>query len=165
MLRVNVLVATIGVVVMSCSAEPAAPALSPEQQGELTVQAIAHACAGTCNASTMYVRDQLLNANTLAGDEEPMPVEVSTAIINAYPDSILVEGEEADGLYAAVDSGEAVMVIVADVAQLAPEVVGIDIGVSFISFRGQTVQFMWDGSDWLVADSQDTGVTVTSAVS
>jgi hypothetical protein len=59
---------------------------------------------------------------------------------------------------ATVDAGDAVMVNVADVAQLAPDVVGIDIGISFIAFHGQTVQYMWDGSAWLVADSQDRGL-------
>jgi hypothetical protein len=165
MKRLTALVAAIGIAAMSCSAEPAAPAMEPDQQGELTAQAIAHVCTGTCTANPVYVRDQLVDINTLAVDEEPMPVEVSEAIRNAYPEAVFVDGEEANEVIATVDAGEAVMVNVADVAQLAPEVVGIDIGISFIAFRGQTVQFMWDGSDWLLADSQDTGVTVTSSVS
>jgi hypothetical protein len=91
MLRVNVLVAVIGIALTSCSAEPA-PALDPEQQGELTAQAIAQACADTCTTNPMYVRDQLLDINTLAGDEEPMPVEVSEAIRDAYPEAVLSTG-------------------------------------------------------------------------
>lgn len=76
-----------------------------------------------------------------------------------------VDFDGADQVIADVDAGEAVLVNVADVAELAPEVLGIDIGVLFIAFHGQTIQFVWNGSTWVVADSEDTGVTVTSVVS
>jgi len=51
--------------------------------------------------------------------------------------------------------------------ELADGVVGVD--VSMVrgdgEFRTQTMLFMWDGSSWVDATSEDTGVTVTSAVS
>jgi hypothetical protein len=94
-----------------------------------------------------------------------MPVDVSQAISSAYPEATFVDREGADQVIADVDAGEAVLLNVAEVTELTPEVLGIDIGVSFGAFHGQTVQFVWNGSTWADADSDDTGVTVTSVVS
>jgi hypothetical protein len=165
MKRLALLVAAIAILAMSCSAESAPPALDAEQQGELTAQAIVRACGNICKSNPVYVRDELLEIDTLVGQEEPMPVEVSQAISNAYPEATFVDREGADLVIADVDAGEAVLLNVAEVTELAPEVLGIDIGVSFIAFHGQTIQFVWNGSTWVVADSEGTGVTVTSVVS
>ena len=94
--RFAVLIAAIAIVATSCSAESSPPSLGVEQQGEIAAQAIAHACGHTCTSHPMYVRDQLLDIDTLVGEEEPMPVEVSQAISNAYPEASFVDVDGAD---------------------------------------------------------------------
>lgn len=48
-----------------------------------------------------------------------------------------------------------------------PDVVGIDVSTSRGSFDVLILTFLfrWDGVDWVDAEAEDTGVTVTSAVS
>ena len=139
--------------------------MSADERGELTAQAVAAACGDLCNSSTLYIRDQLLGIDTLVGEEQSMPAEVTQAIRAAYPAATFVDQEAQDQVSGDVLAGRAVLVHVDAVEQLAPDVVGVDVGVSFESFLSQTIQFLWDGSVWVIAESDDTGVTVTTSVS
>ena len=94
-----------------------------------------------------------------------MPLEVSLAISDSYSEATFVDLEEADQIIADAVAGESVLVSVSNVTELAPGVLGVDVGVGFTAFHGQTIQFLWNGSSWVIADSEDTEVTVTTAVS
>jgi hypothetical protein len=59
------------------------------------------------------------------------------------------------------------VVYVGPLADLENDVVGIDIGVltSNGGSRFETHQFLWTGSEWNLTSEEETGVTVTTAVS
>jgi hypothetical protein len=59
------------------------------------------------------------------------------------------------------------LISVGPVEKLAKGVVGIDIGLATArdGYFGETYIFQWDGSNWIPATPEDTGVTVTSSVS
>ncbi|MEX0797025.1 MAG: hypothetical protein WD274_10050 [Acidimicrobiia bacterium] len=159
----------LGSIVVSCSSEPTSSTpdvstMEASKKGELTVQAIRLACGDTCSVTPMYVRDQLLDIESL-DHAEPIPVEMKEAIADAFPDATFVDFDEVEAIIAEVDAGEAVLVNLAPVTELAPGVAGVDIAVISTSVHGQTIQFTWDGSSWVVTESGDTGVTVTSFVS
>ncbi|MGA8041102.1 MAG: hypothetical protein WCA93_13435 [Acidimicrobiia bacterium] len=126
---------------------------------------MAEACAYICDGTPVYVRDQLLDANTLVGEETPMPTQVSDAISDAYPTVVFVDLAGADQLTGDVDGRQAVLINIAPPIVIKPGVVGVDVGVSYGGYEEQTVLFSWDGSDWVISSSDDTGVTVTSVVS
>lgn len=148
-----------------CSSVGVAPPLDEEQHGELTAKAIAAACEEICNSKPLYIRDQLIGIGTVVGEEEPMPAEVTQAIRGAYPAATFVDQDAQDRVSDELLAGRAVLVSVADVAHLASGVIGVEVGVSSESFLSQTVQFLWNGSNWVIADSDDTGITVTTSVS
>ena len=89
-----------------------------------------------------------------------MPDETRTALADVFDEVEFVA--DTSGL---VDGG--VLVGVSPVDELAEGVVGVDVGVmrSEFDFRGETILFQWDGETGVLATSEDTGVTVTSAVS
>ena len=158
------------VLVAACTTDPGAtddtaPVLTPEAQAELTVTAIQAACSDLCNDQPLYVRDQLLDTDTLIGAEEPMPAAITEAISDAYPGVTWVDLVAADAIIEDVDNRQAVLVAVSPFTELAPGVQGVEVGVTHGSFHGQVVQFQWNGIEWVQADSEDTGVTVTSVVS
>lgn len=137
---------------------------------ELSARAVTQACGMNCDLLTVYVRDQLLFADTLVGEEEPMPPATREAITGMFDQVRFVDMGEADLLVGddlRVDGGSGVLISVSPLVELGDQVVGIDVGLmtSGDGFHGQTIQFMWDGETWMVATSEDTGVTVTSAVS
>ena len=84
---------------------------------------------------------------------------------NVFPRVEFVDMDGADRLMESTDLG--VLMGVSPLDELADGVVGVD--VSMVrgdgEFRAQTMLFMWDGSSWVDATSEDTGVTVTSTVS
>jgi hypothetical protein len=127
-------------------------------------QAIGIACGQTCRQHPVYVRDGLMDIDSLA-DQEAMPAGVSAAIAALLPDVTFADSDQADAILPDVDAGEAVLVNVSPVYELADEVVGVDVGISLMAFQGETIQFKWDGTAWAVTDSDETGVTVTSVVS
>lgn len=154
----------------ACSSDPAisddtAPVVSVDVQAELTVTAISAACGDLCIDQPLYVRDQLVNSDTLIGEEDPMPEATSEAISDAYPDVTWVDLAAADAILEEVDGAQAVLVAVSSMTELAPGVQGVDVGITHGAFHGQTIQFRWNGTEWVKADSDDTGVTVTSVVS
>lgn len=164
-----VLAVLLGSIIVSCTSEPmnSAPDVSTmdaSTKGELTVQAISLACGDRCSTNPIYVRDQLLDVESL-DHAEPMPVEINEAIADAYPEATFVDFDEVETIIAEVDADEAVLINLAPVTELAEGVAGVNIAVIARSVHGQTIQFTWDGSAWKIADSGNTGVTVTSFVS
>ena len=89
-----------------------------------------------------------------------MPDETRAALADVFDDVEFVA--DTSGL---VDGG--LLIGVSSVDELAEGVVGVDVGImrSEFDFRAETILFRWDGSSWVDATSEDTGVTVTSAVS
>ncbi|HWL50650.1 MAG TPA: hypothetical protein VNT92_12290 [Acidimicrobiia bacterium] len=146
------------VAVSACS--PSSSEIDGDTTAELSARAVAQACGSACINGTVYVLDGLLYADTLEGEEEPMPDETRTALADVFDEVEFVA--DTSGL---VDGG--VLVGVSPVDELAEGVVGVDVGVmrSEFDFRGETILFQWDGETWVLATSEDTGVTVTSAVS
>ena len=144
--------------------------IDEETVADLSARAVTQACGTNCDLLTVYVRDQLLFADPLVGDEVPMPPSTREAITGSFDQVRFVDMGEADQLVGddlRVDEGRGVLLSVSPHVHLADGVVGIDVGLwnSGHGFRGQTIQFIWDGETWTEATSEDTGVTVTSAVS
>lgn len=161
--------ALVGLVAVGCargSSPPPEP--STETQAELSVAAIDVACNACSTAPTLYVRDQLFNVDTLAGDEQPMPQAVASAISAAYPHAVFVDAAAASALF---DDGgvisDGLLVEVGPIEELDESVVGLSIGLHTARDGGRwiIVQFQWDGDQWRYATSDDTGITVTTAVS
>lgn len=153
----------IGLVGACTSAPPGA--LDGETTAELSARAAARACGSDCERLPVHVRDQLLYADTVVGDQEPMPDLTRSALADVFA---IVEFVDMDGADRLMESGDlGVLMGVSPLDELADGVVGVD--VSMVrgdgEFRTQTMLFMWDGSSWVDATSEDTGVTVTSAVS
>ena len=157
------------VVITACTAPSATddngPVVTPEIQAELTVEAITLACRDLCREQPLYVRDQLLDTDTLTVEEDPMPETIRQAIAGAFPGVTWVDEPAVEGILDDIDAGRAVLVSVSSLRDLAPDVRGIEVGIGQQAFHGQIVQFRWDGSMWSQVDSEDTGVTVTSVVS
>jgi hypothetical protein len=169
MVRLAGVLALVAVLATACESrdEASAPEMTVSTQADLSVQAIRIGCT-PCAYAAMYVRDQLLTADTLLGDELPMPPVVRNAIADAFPDAVFVSHEEASSLFGGdgvIEGG--VLVDVGPVDQLAAAVVGVSIGALAARDGGRfvIVQFMWDGESWEPATSEETGITVTSAVS
>lgn len=153
-------------VALSCSSAAPVPevsALDARQQGGVIARAVAAACGNSCSTNPVYVPDQLVDVESLT-PVAAMPIEIIEAVSDVYPDARFVDIDEAEALMAEVDAGRAVMINLTPPTGLAPGVAGVDIAVASRSVHGQTIQFKWDGSGWPVADSDDTGVTVTSFV-
>ena len=146
------------VAIVACS--PSTVEIEDGTTAELSTRAVARACGSACINGKVYVLDGLLYADTLEGEEEPMPDETQAALADVFDDVEFVANTA--GL---VDGG--VLVGVSPLDELAEGVDGVDVGVmrSKFDFRAETVLFQWDGSSWVDATSEDTGVTVTSAVS
>jgi len=134
--------------------------IDDQTTAELSARAASRACGSACINGTVYVLDGLLHADTLEGEEEPMPDETRAALADVFDQVEFVANTS--GL---VDSG--VLLGVSPLDRHAEGVVGVDVGVmrSEFDFRAETILFQWDGSSWADATSQDTGVTVTSSVS
>lgn len=158
-----------GSIVISCSSQPAStpPAVSTidkATRGDLVVQAIGLACGDPCTTTPIYVRDQLFDVESL-DPSEPMPDEFEEAVVEAFPNATMASTDEVEAIVGELDAGEAILITLGPLRELAEGVAGIDIGLVAVSARGQTIQFRWDGSTWAPADSEDSGVTVTSFVS
>ena len=134
--------------------------IDDQTTADISARAAARACGSACINGTVYVLEGLLDADTLEGEEEPMPDETQAALLDAFDEVEFVA--DAGGL---VDGG--VLIGVSPVDELAEGVVGVDVGImrSEFDFRSETILFQWDGSSWVDATSEEFGVTVTSVVS
>jgi len=160
----------VGVVFITACTSPAATddtafVVTPDVQAELTVEAISVACRDLCLEQPLYVRDQLVDTDTLTIEEDPMPEKIRQAIARVFPDVTWVDESGVAAILDDVESGRAVLVSVSSLRDLASDVRGIEVGISQQAFHGQIVQFRWDETAWSQMDGEDTGVTVTSVVS
>ena len=143
------------------------PELTPELGAQLSGDAAVVACS-TCTTGTVYVRDHLLKAQTRVGEEEPMPDLVRERLAEVFDEVVFVGmDEETEMLGDDLQPENGTVVYVGPVERLDANVLGIDIGLitKGDGFRGQTVQFLWDGDTWRLSTSEDTGVPVTTSVS
>ena len=153
----------------ACTSTPQV-ALDHQTTAELSARAVAEACGSDCDLLTVYVRDQHFYSDTLVGDEHAMRDETRTALTERFDEVEFVDMDDADRLVTdeyVVDDGDGVLISVSPVDQLADGVIGIEVGVTRFrdGYFGQTVQFKWDGETWVLATSEDTGVTVVTSVS
>jgi len=134
--------------------------IDDQTTAERSARAASRACGQTCISGTVHILGGLLPADTLEGEEEPMPDETRAALADVFDEVEFVANTS--GL---VDGG--VLIGISPLDELAEGVVGVDVGItrSDSGFRAETMLFSWDGSSWVDATSEDTGVTVTSAVS
>lgn len=182
-LRLFLLLSLFGVVASACSAVEGSVedadsssslvdgardgSLSADDEAALTADAVVHACAA-CELGTVYVREHLLTTETGIGEEQPMPREVRQELSELFDEVIFVNrAEELEVLGEDLLTDEGTAIYVGPVHELKPDVWGLEVGTITPGdgFRAQTVQFQWDGAAWNIATSDDTGVTVTTAVS
>lgn len=182
-LRLLLLLSLFGVVASACSAVEGGVedadsssslvdgaregSLSAEDEAALTADAVVHACVA-CELGTVYVREHLLITETGIGEEQPMPREVRQELSELFDEVIFVNrAEELEVLGEDLLPDDGTVIYVGPVHELKPDVLGLEVGTITPrdGFRAQTVQFQWDGAAWNIATSDDTGVTVTTAVS
>jgi hypothetical protein len=157
----------VAIALAACSTERA-PELDAEVSANLSAQAVERACSNTCRSfELIYARDELVK---LGGFNREMPEETQSAISGLFDEIQFARGEDLDELFDAdslFTGGEGILISVGPVEELAEGVLGIDIGLATAPgvYHGETHLFQWDGSDWIPATPEDTGVTVTSTVS
>lgn len=154
-------------VLAACSSSSdAAPLIDvlPETMAHLSAEAVAIACS-PCGGPFL-MRDQLLDSNTLAGDEEAMSQFTRAAVAERFPDVEFVDSEGA-GLAMGPDGfAEVVVVSVSSPKAITNNGIAFEVGVSDAGeFLGRTVLFGWNGTEWERADPEDLGITVTTSVS
>lgn len=130
-------------------ASTAAPALSEDQEFELQARAIARAWP--------------FRRLCMAGESAPpglraalAPRYEETRYVGITPSSAPDVGWDACRL-----------VSIAPVRHYLPGVIGVDVWVlhGYLNGIGETYLFRWDGAAWVDATPEETGVTVTTAVS
>src|SRR5665811_1249614 len=66
------------------------PAITASIEAALSVAAISEVCRERCEFGIVYMRDELLNAATLDGNQKPMPTPTRAAISQAFPSASLL---------------------------------------------------------------------------
>lgn len=69
-----------------------------------------------------------------------MPEAITEPITNAYPSVTWVNRAVADAIIEDVDNGQAVLVAVNSLRELAPDVRGVKVGLTHGGFHGQITQ-------------------------
>jgi hypothetical protein len=152
----------------ACSATDPPPELAESEIASLSAEAVERACANGCQTyEVVYVRDQLVR---IGGPAREMPEETRSAIAGLFDGIQFARGQALDDLFGddfLFAGGEGILITVGPVEDLAEGVVGFEVGL--ITARdgghGEVYQFQWDGTTWVPATQEDTGVTVTSWVS
>jgi hypothetical protein len=124
-------------------------ALSEEQTFELQARAIARAWPGA----------------RLCMNTDDTPAELRALLAPAY-DEIVYTGMDPQ-FHPAVGWDACTLVGAAAPRWYRADVVGVDVWIlrGFLNGIGETYLFLWDGTTWVDATPEDTGVTVTSSVS
>ena len=124
-------------------------ALTEQQAFELQAQAMARAW----------------HSPRLCINEESAPAELRAALAPLYEEILYVGISSAHAPTVGWDA--CTLVSVMPVRRLGPGVVGVDVWIlqGFLDGIGETYLFRWDGTAWVDATPEETGVTVTSAVS
>jgi len=123
--------------------------LSGEQAFELQARAIARAWPGP----------------RLCMAEERTPAELQAALARLYDEILYVE--ISDQFAPSVGWDHCTLVSGMPVSRLGPGVIGVDVWIlrGFLNGIGETYLFRWDGTAWVNATPEETGVTVTTSVS
>jgi len=161
-------VVAVAILATGCGSAGGAPSLTPGTEAELSAEALAIGCSECALRQELFIRDQLFTWDTLAGDEEPMSQQIHDAIATEFPNATFVSSDETDALFVdGIVINDGVIVSVGPIEKLASDVIGVPFGVLFARLDGfaGVVQFKWSGDSWEYATSEDTGVTVTTAVS
>ena len=159
----------VGLVACGSPAEEAPPP-TPDQVARITADAVTRACMEECAGSDLLVRDELITSETEVGEARPMPGATAAAIVEVLSGARLVGRNEADALFGEdglVAGGSGVLVTVGPVEDLAPGVVGIEVGLSTArdGGSGRIFQYRWQEGEWAPATSDQTGITTVSWVS
>ena len=160
------LVVAIALAACSRTSEPA-PEPNAHVSAALSAQAVEDACSNACQTyELVYVRDELAK---LGGPALEMPEETRSAIADLFDGIQFGLGQTIDDLFDddfLFAGGDGILISVGPVEELAEGVLGIDIGLAtgIEDYHGETYLFQWDGTDWIPATPEDTGVTVTSSV-
>lgn len=180
-IRLSLLLALIGLIAAACDyadgesattsslivEEAREQSLSEEEVATVIATAVATACTA-CEDDTVYIRNHLLTTETKVGEEQAMPEPVRIRLSELSDEVVFVDStEELEVLGEDHLPDDGTVVYVGPVQVLAENVVGVEVGTITPGdgFKAQTVQFQWDGTSWNVATSDETGVTVTTAVS
>jgi hypothetical protein len=144
---------------------PAAEPQEPSEQdlANLYADAAERGCIA-CRTGTVYVLDHFSGTFSTGG---VMPKPVAEAIGDVFTDVRFVSPTERDELLDesfAAPAGTAI-VTVGPLTELGTGVVGIDVSTTTDSWFVHTMVYRWDGSRWAPSTAEETGVTVTSAVS
>lgn len=156
------------IALVGCSSSEPAPAPDAEVSATLSAQAVERACSNSCQRyELIYVRDELVK---LGGFTREMPEETRSALSGPVDKIQFARGEDLDDLFDEdfqFAGGDGILISVGPVEELAEGVLGIDVGLGTGAegYRGETYLFQWDGSNWIPATPEETGVTVTSSVS
>ena len=126
----------------------AIPTLTDQQEVELQARAIARAWHGP----------------RLCMNQDGTPAELRAALTPLYEEILYVEVVH---LEPSVGWDRCTLVSASPVRWLGAEVVGVDVWVArgILDGHGETFLFRWDGAGWVDATPEETGVTVTTAVS
>lgn len=166
------LVVCVGAVLLlaACGESESTPAaITGADAADMAARAVEAACRHHCAGLDVYVVDQIFSLTTLAGREVTMSPEMEEAILDRMDGAQMITLNQyhamfEDGL--PIDP-RAAIVNLGPIVELRDGVAGIDVGVGTRrdAFIGETYQFRWTGQGWEPATPEDTGITVTSAVS
>lgn len=155
-------------VAVSCTTGDPAPEPDDEEVASLSAQAVERACANGCEMyEIVYVRDELVSID---GPALEMPEGTRSAIGGLFDGIQFARGQVLDDLFGddfLFAGGEGLLITVGPVENLADGVVGIEVGRNTArdGGHGEVYQFQWDGSEWVPATEEDTGVPVERWVS
>lgn len=166
-MRYRVVALVLFTLCVSCTAETTAPTVALEDEGPLAAQALVEACRGRCSGVDIFVRVHLGTIDGLAG---PMPETIRQAIGERFPSVAMVDEATADKIFSEDDDPEnrhSVLITIGPLVELAEGVIGFPVSLSdsYYSISGWMQQFRWDGTEWIPATQDDTGITVTTWVS
>jgi len=152
----------------ACSMSNPASELTALEIASLSAQAVERACANDCQLyDVTYVQDELVS---IGGPAREMPEETRAAIAGLFDGIQFGRGQALDDLFGddfLFAGGDGILITVGPVEDLAEGVVGFEVGL--ITARdgghGEVYQFQWNGTTWVPATEEDTGIPVTKWVS
>lgn len=153
----------------ACSAAPPDRSPGGADVGAMAADAVTSVCERRCEDKAVYVVEALRDFGA-AGNEQPMPSDVRSAIAQAIPGAVFVAPANLADLFDddwLVDGEDGVLVQVGTVQELASDVVGINAYVTTArdGAYGETFAFAWDGSGWVPVTSDAVDVPLTTVVS
>ena len=127
------------------------PALSEQQTYELQARAMRRAW----------------HSPRLCIAEDNAPAGLRAALESRFEEVLYVALTGGGGFTPSVGWGACTLVAAGSVVTYRPGVVGVDVGLlwGFLAGTVETYLFRWEGSAWVDATPEETGVTVTTSVS